>query len=62
MIGFFYRFKKYQKGGRKMRDKRSPTHESDRRDPTRVNDRRSESKGLITEFKIIGLVLVVFRD
>ena len=43
-----------------MSDKRSPTHESDRRDPTHESDRRSESKGLIAEFKIIGLVLVVF--
>ena len=45
-----------------MRDKRSTTHVDDRRSTTRVNDRRlfQESNKLITGFKIVGVVVVVF--
>ena len=42
-----------------MKDRRSETHEDDRRSETRVNDRRRDGS-LVTEFKIIGVVLVVF--
>ena len=41
-----------------MRDRRSTTHEDDRRNTTRVNNRRRDCS-LITEFKIVGVVLVV---
>ena len=45
-----------------MRDKSSTTHVDDRRSTIRVNDRRSahESDKLITGFKIVGAVVVVF--